>query len=99
MWDLGGNEGGIVLRRDGHVVDAVYEGGTVAPANICAALEDALGYHFKDQRLVMEAVNHPTSGTGGATHQRLEFLGDGEYRRSERIKVIVIDKSLPGSSY
>ena len=47
-------------------------------ANICAALEDALGYHFKDQRLVMEAVNHPTSGTGGATYQRLEFLGDGE---------------------
>ena len=48
-------------------------------ANICAALEDALGYHFKDQRLVMEAINHPTSATGGATYQRLEFLGDGEY--------------------
>jgi endoribonuclease Dicer len=47
-------------------------------ANICAALEDALGYHFKDQGLVMEAINHPTSATGGATYQRLEFLGDGE---------------------
>ncbi len=54
-------------------------------ANICAALEDALGYHFKDQNLVMEAINHPTSGTGGATYQRLEFLGDGEYlRRAQR---------------
>ena len=48
-------------------------------ANICAVLEDALGYHFKDQRLVMEAINHPTSGTGGVTYQRLEFLGNGEY--------------------
>jgi endoribonuclease Dicer len=68
-------------------------------ANICAALEDALGYRFKDQRLVMEAVNHPTSGTGGATYQRLEFLGDGEYLCSERIKLLAIDKSLPGSPY
>ena len=68
-------------------------------ANICATLEDALGYHFKDQTLVMEAVNHPPSGTGSATYQRPELLGDGEYRRSERIKVIVIDKSLLDSPY
>ena len=68
-------------------------------AHICAALEEALGYRFKDQRLVMEAINHPTSGTGGATYQRLEFLGDGKYPRSERIKVIVVDQSTPGSSH
>ena len=68
-------------------------------ATICAALEEALGYHFKDQRLVMEAINHPTSGTRAATYQRLEFLGDGEYLRSERIKVIAIEKPLPGSPY
>ena len=37
-------------------------------ANICVALEDALGYHFKDQRLVMEAINHLTSATGGTTY-------------------------------
>ena len=45
---------------------------TVEPtprANICAAWEDALGYRFKDQRLVMEAINHATSATGGATYQ------------------------------
>ena len=66
-------------------------------ANICAALEDAIGYHFKDQRLVMEAINHPTSGTGGATYQRLEFLGDGRYLRQEMVKVIATDKYLPGS--
>ncbi len=64
-------------------------------ANICAALEDALGYQFKDQRLVMEAINHPTSRTGGATYQRLAFLGDGEYLRSYCIKVIEIEKVSP----
>ena len=67
--------------------------------HICAALEDALGYSFKDQGLVMEAINHPTSGTGGVTYQRLEFLGDGKYLRSERIKVIAIDQSVPGSPH
>ena len=34
-----------------------------------------------------KAINHPTFATGGATYQRLEFLGDGEYLRLERIKV------------
>ena len=68
-------------------------------ANICVALEGALGYHFKDQRLVMEPINHPTAATGGATYQRLELLGDGEYPRPERIKVIATDKFLPGSPY
>lgn len=68
-------------------------------ARICAALEDALGYRFKDQGLFMEALTHPTSGTGGATYQRLEFLGDGEYPWPERIKAIVINKSVPGSPH
>ena len=63
-------------------------------ANIYAALEDALGYDFKDQVLVMDAINHPTSGTGGATYQRLEFLGDGRYLRQEMVKVIATDKYL-----
>jgi len=68
-------------------------------AHICAALEDALGYRFKDQGLVMEAINHPTSATGGATYQRLEFLGDGKYLCSKNIKVIVIDHSILGSTH
>ena len=66
-------------------------------ANIYGALEGALGYHFKDQGLVMGAINYPTSGTGGATYQRLEFLGNGEYLRQEMVKVIATDKYLPRS--
>ena len=68
-------------------------------ANVCPALEDALGYHFKDQSLVMEAINHPTSGNGGQTYQRLEFLGDGEYLRSERNKVVFFDQYFLGSHH
>jgi len=44
----------------------------------------------------MEAVDHLTSGTGGADYQRLELLGGGEYLHSEMIKVILsIDHFQP----
>jgi hypothetical protein len=62
-------------------------------------VEDALGHYVEDQRLDLEGVNEPTSGTGGATCQRLELPGGGEYLHSERIKVVVIDRLLPGSSH
>lgn len=44
----------------------------------------------------MEAANHPKSGTRGATNQHT--LAQGGYLHSKRIKVIVINQPLPGSS-
>lgn len=42
-----------------------------------AALADVLGYRFKDDDLLNEALTHASAvGGGRATYQRLEFLGD-----------------------
>ncbi|KAG0240541.1 Dicer-like protein 1 [Actinomortierella wolfii] len=38
-------------------------------------LEHVLGYQFRDRRLLIEALAHPTIAKG-YTYQRLEFLGD-----------------------
>jgi endoribonuclease Dicer len=43
-------------------------------------VEEVLGYRFKDKRLLVEALTHPSFAKGGASYQRLEFLGDGESR-------------------
>lgn len=45
------------------------------------ALQDSLGYHFKDESLLVHALTHPSfSNENGdpkeASNQRLEFLGD-----------------------
>ncbi len=45
------------------------------------ALEDALGYHFKDQALLREALRHSSyanehRGENAVSNERLEFLGD-----------------------
>ncbi|KAG8783913.1 Dicer-like protein 1 [Serendipita sp. 397] len=40
------------------------------------ALEESLGYQFKNKSLLVEAVTHPSFAHGGASYQRLEFLGD-----------------------
>lgn len=39
------------------------------------ALQETIGYHFRDQKLLITALTHP-SMTGEAHNQRLEFLGD-----------------------
>lgn len=39
-----------------------------------AALENALGYHFQDEKQLRLALTHPSMG--GKHNQRLEFLGD-----------------------
>lgn len=49
-----------------------------------AGLEDKLGYQFRRQDLVREALTHPSSvtsleGQWSPSYQRLEFLGDGMY--------------------
>jgi ribonuclease-3 len=44
-----------------------------------AALEDALGYEFRDPRLLRQALTHASAGEGRAgavSNERLEFLGD-----------------------
>lgn len=41
-----------------------------------AALETALGVHFRDPRLLALALTHPSAAGGGEDNQRLEFLGD-----------------------
>ena len=41
-----------------------------------AALEERIGYRFKDRALLAEALTHVSSVSGGPTYQRLEFLGD-----------------------
>lgn len=40
-----------------------------------AALENAIGYTFKDKSLLLEALTHP-SHSGVENYERLEFLGD-----------------------
>lgn len=40
-------------------------------------LQEKLGYHFKDGRLLVEAFSHPSFTSDSASYQRLEFLGDG----------------------
>jgi endoribonuclease Dicer len=41
------------------------------------ALEAALGYTFKNKRLLREALTHPTFHGDSPSYQRLEYLGDG----------------------
>ena len=43
------------------------------------ALEEALGYVFRDKSLLIEALTHPSFTGAGASYQRLEFLGDGKW--------------------
>ncbi|PFH53595.1 hypothetical protein AMATHDRAFT_73403 [Amanita thiersii Skay4041] len=41
-------------------------------------LEDALGYKMRNNKLLLEAITHPSfsAESGGQSYQRLEFLGD-----------------------
>ena len=41
-----------------------------------AALEEGIGYRFNDRDLLMRALTHVSSASGGKSYQRLEFLGD-----------------------
>jgi ribonuclease III len=45
-----------------------------------AGFEERIGYHFKDQALVQQALTHISALTGarnrGGSYQRIEFLGD-----------------------
>ena len=42
-------------------------------------LQDELGYQFRDGRLLVEAITHPSfRSTDSTSYQRLEFLGDGK---------------------
>lgn len=42
-------------------------------------LQEDLGYQFRDGRLLVEAMTHPSFKSAESTsYQRLEFLGDGE---------------------
>ena len=42
-------------------------------------LQETLGYDFRNGRLLLEAVTHPSFGsTDSTSYQRLEFLGDGK---------------------
>ena len=41
------------------------------------ALQSAIGYHFKDKKLLNTALTHPSmTSVRGENYQRLEFLGD-----------------------
>jgi endoribonuclease Dicer len=45
-----------------------------------ASLEEAIGYQFRNPRLLVEAVSHPSFHSPETpSYQRLEFLGDGMY--------------------
>ncbi|TDL27660.1 P-loop containing nucleoside triphosphate hydrolase protein [Rickenella mellea] len=47
------------------------------PGKLFRALQEALGYTFRNGELLVEAVTHPSfQSDGGACYQRLEFLGD-----------------------
>jgi endoribonuclease Dicer len=83
-WLSGGVQGGLAV---GTKLDLCF-GGTDAwwdrypgvearGGTSFTGLEEALGYHFKNQGLVMEALTHPSFARGGPCYQRLEFLGDG----------------------
>ena len=50
--------------------------GAVSVASIAHALEQRLGYAFRDAALLDEALTHVSAGEGGRSYQRLEFLGD-----------------------
>ncbi len=39
-------------------------------------IEDVIGYHFRDERLLRRALTHASAARGGASNERLEFLGD-----------------------
>lgn len=41
-----------------------------------AAIEQALGYRFKDPRLLFRALTHPSCHATGGSYQRLEYVGD-----------------------
>lgn len=60
-----------------------------------AALEARLGYAFRDPALALEALTHVSSPGGGATYQRLEFLGD---RVLGLAIADLLMKSFPGAS-
>ena len=43
------------------------------------AVQEIVGYQFKDERLVISAITHPSAAEGrpvSASYERLEFLGD-----------------------
>lgn len=45
-----------------------------------ASLQEILGYQFRNGRLLVEAITHPSFKSFDSTsYQRLEFLGDGEF--------------------
>lgn len=49
-------------------------------STLFAGLQESLGYTFRHNHLLLEAVTHPSfasTSDGGPSYQRLEFLGDG----------------------
>ncbi|KAI0241525.1 Dicer-like protein 1 [Massospora cicadina] len=40
------------------------------------AIQETLGYKFRDPHLLYEALTHPSAQVAGRSYQRLEFLGD-----------------------
>jgi ribonuclease III len=53
--------------------------GAVAPEDPLDAVERALGYKFRDRRLLAQALTHPSAKSLGSEtedNQKLEFLGD-----------------------
>jgi ribonuclease-3 len=50
----------------------------MSPQKAAATLEQAVGYTFQDQRLLLKALTHPscTEPPAGESNQRMEFLGD-----------------------
>jgi endoribonuclease Dicer len=49
-------------------------------AALFASLEESLGYKFRHNHILLEALSHPSSAASSdlPSYQRLEFLGDGK---------------------
>ena len=55
-----------------------------------AGVEESLGYKFQRNRLLLEALTHPSFSSNTSNYQRLEFLGDGVCYLSSSSRIILI---------
>ena len=63
-------------------------------------LENLIGYQFADKALLIQAVTHPSLGSGKSDYshnQRLEFLGDsGAWLRASKLDLSEFPKDKEG---
>jgi len=65
-----------MMREEGSGLEADIPVGLMIRCAGVSVMEGLLGYHFKDQGLLLEACTHPSWQDGSPSYQRLEFLGD-----------------------